>query len=217
MAVKNSLGVTVTATTDASDFNPTRQGVSTQVSDSMITHIPQLNRNITDLAKLSELHVIARNSCGAYGGGISLWEGSNPRVWSNTLVQNQGPLGGGGIYLTRSAGADLQRNILAFHSVGGGLVREPTALTPSFGCNDAWSNTPSNYLGVTNPTGTGGNFTQDPLFCYLGTLDLHLEATSPCATLLSPPGCNLVGALDVSCGPTRVRRGSWGSLKAGYR
>src|SRR5207253_1384101 len=44
--------VTVTATTDASDFNPTRQGVSTQVSDSLITHMPQLNRNITDLAKL---------------------------------------------------------------------------------------------------------------------------------------------------------------------
>ena len=166
---------------------------------------------------LIQSNVIARNSCGAYGGGISLWEGSNPRVWSNTLVQNQGPLGGGGIYLTRSAGADLQRNILAFHSVGGGLVRDASALTPTFGCNDAWSNAPSSYQGVPNPTGTGGNFAQDPLFCDLGTLDLHLEATSPCATLLSPPGCNLVGALDVSCGPTRVRRSSWGSLKAGYR
>jgi hypothetical protein len=62
-------GVTVTATTDASDFNPTRQGVSTQVSDSMITHIPQLNRNITDLAKLVP-QVIIPGSGGPSAGGM---------------------------------------------------------------------------------------------------------------------------------------------------
>lgn len=61
--------VTVTATTDASDFNPTRQGVSTQVSDSMITHIPQLNRNITDLAKLVP-QVAVQGSGGVSAGGM---------------------------------------------------------------------------------------------------------------------------------------------------
>ena len=62
-------GVTVTATTDASDFNPTRQGVSTQVSDSLITHIPQLNRNVTDLAKLVP-QVIIPGSGGPSAGGM---------------------------------------------------------------------------------------------------------------------------------------------------
>src|SRR4051812_11570027 len=62
-------GVTVTATTDASDFNPTRQGVSTQVSDSLITHMPQLNRNITDLAKLVP-QVIVQGSGGVSAGGM---------------------------------------------------------------------------------------------------------------------------------------------------
>jgi hypothetical protein len=62
-------GVTVTATTDASDFNPTRQGVSTQISDSLITHIPQLNRNITDLAKLVP-QVIIPSSGGPSAGGM---------------------------------------------------------------------------------------------------------------------------------------------------
>ena len=61
--------VTVTATTDASDFNPTRQGVSTQVSDSLITHMPQLNRNITDLAKLVP-QVVIPSSGGPSAGGM---------------------------------------------------------------------------------------------------------------------------------------------------
>jgi hypothetical protein len=60
--------VTVTATTDASDFNPTRQGVSTQVSDSLISHMPQLNRNITDLAKLVP-QVVIPSSGGPSAGG----------------------------------------------------------------------------------------------------------------------------------------------------
>src|SRR4051812_2675349 len=61
--------VTVTAATDAADFSPTRQGVSTQVSDTMITHLPQLNRNITDLAKLVP-QVITPPSGGASAGGM---------------------------------------------------------------------------------------------------------------------------------------------------
>ena len=61
--------VTVTATTDASDFNPTRQGVSTQVSDSLISHLPQLNRNITDMAKLVP-QVMVQSSGGVSAGGM---------------------------------------------------------------------------------------------------------------------------------------------------
>jgi hypothetical protein len=61
--------VTVTATTDANDINPTRQGVSTQISDSLISHLPQLNRNVTDLAKLVP-QVIIPSSGGPSAGGM---------------------------------------------------------------------------------------------------------------------------------------------------
>jgi Carboxypeptidase regulatory-like domain len=44
--------VQVIAASDAAIFSPTRQGVSTQVSDSLIQHLPQLTRNITDMVKL---------------------------------------------------------------------------------------------------------------------------------------------------------------------
>ena len=38
---------------EASTFSPSHQGVSTEVTDSLIRRIPQLNRNITDLVKLT--------------------------------------------------------------------------------------------------------------------------------------------------------------------
>src|SRR5439155_22679594 len=56
------------AVSDAAIFSPTRQGVSTQVSDSLITHMPQLNRNVTDMAKLVP-QVIQPSSGGVSAGG----------------------------------------------------------------------------------------------------------------------------------------------------
>ena len=46
-------GVVVSATTDAADFSATRQGVGTTIGDTLIRRIPTLNRDFTDLVKLS--------------------------------------------------------------------------------------------------------------------------------------------------------------------
>ena len=61
--------VLVVASSDASVFSPTRQGVSTQVSDTLVSHMPQLNRNITDLAKLVP-QVISPPTGGSSAGGM---------------------------------------------------------------------------------------------------------------------------------------------------
>ena len=45
--------VTVSGSAQASTFSPAHQGVSTEVTDSLIRRIPQINRNITDLVKLT--------------------------------------------------------------------------------------------------------------------------------------------------------------------
>ena len=37
----------------AQDISPTKEGVSTQISDTLISRIPLLNRSFTDLAKLT--------------------------------------------------------------------------------------------------------------------------------------------------------------------
>ncbi len=73
-------GVEIRASAIASqDISPTKQGVSTQISDTLISRIPLLNRSFTDLAKLSPQ--VTRSckegspansgaySCGASAGG----------------------------------------------------------------------------------------------------------------------------------------------------
>jgi hypothetical protein len=68
--------VRVTATADASDFSPTRQGVGTQVSDTLVSRLPLLTRNFTDLVKLTPQvsrpcseNTSGQTSCGASVAG----------------------------------------------------------------------------------------------------------------------------------------------------
>jgi carboxypeptidase family protein/TonB-dependent receptor-like protein len=60
--------VTVSGQAQASTFSPAHQGVSTEVTDSLIRRIPQLNRNLTDLVKLTP-QVIIPTSGGPSAGG----------------------------------------------------------------------------------------------------------------------------------------------------
>lgn len=68
--------VTVTAAGNASDFSPTRQGVGTQLSDTLISRVPLLTRNFTDLVKLTPQvsrpcseNTSGESSCGASVAG----------------------------------------------------------------------------------------------------------------------------------------------------
>src|SRR4051812_2772205 len=60
--------VTVSGQAEASTFSPAHQGVSTEVTDTLIRRIPTLNRNLTDLVKLTP-QVIIPNSGGPSAGG----------------------------------------------------------------------------------------------------------------------------------------------------
>src|SRR5205823_4872573 len=60
--------VTVTGSTYNSTFSPSTQGVTFEVNDSLIRRIPQLNRNFTDLVKLTP-QVIIPTSGGPSAGG----------------------------------------------------------------------------------------------------------------------------------------------------
>ena len=60
--------VTVSGQAEAAVFSPSHQGVSTEVTDSLIRRIPQLNRNITDLVKLTP-QVSVPSSGGPTAGG----------------------------------------------------------------------------------------------------------------------------------------------------
>ena len=60
--------VTVSGQADASTFSPAHQGVSTEVTDSLIRRIPTINRNLTDLVKLTP-QVSQPSSGGPSAGG----------------------------------------------------------------------------------------------------------------------------------------------------
>ncbi|MFL5614233.1 MAG: TonB-dependent receptor domain-containing protein [Gemmatimonadaceae bacterium] len=60
--------VTVSGQAQASTFSPAHQGVSTEVTDSLIRRLPTLNRNLTDLVKLTP-QVLIPTSGGPSAGG----------------------------------------------------------------------------------------------------------------------------------------------------
>ena len=60
--------VTIAATAEAGEFSPTRQGVGTTIGDTLIRRMPLLNRNFTDLVKLTP-QVINPGSGGSSAGG----------------------------------------------------------------------------------------------------------------------------------------------------
>lgn len=161
-------------------------------------------------------NVVANNSCAAYGGGVTAWVGSTPQMTQDTIVLNQALLGGGGVYVIRGAFPVCAADIVAFNPSGGGIVVADASSAKSLSCSDTFGNQPADYGGLPDPTGIAGNFSSDPIFCDLATLDFGLSASSPCASANSPPGCGRVGALDVACVPTAVRRMTWGQVKAGY-
>jgi hypothetical protein len=66
-------------------------------------------------------------------------------------------------------------------------------------------------------TGVDGNISDDPEFCDVPVLDFTLDSISPCAPGNSPPGCSLIGALDVGCGPIAIEATTWGQIKSTYR
>lgn len=162
-----------------------------------------------------ERNIIARNRSGHYGGGVTIWETSSPQLINNTIVSNTASLNGGGVYVTRSSHPALTGNIIA-DSQGNGMHLADASSSVSMGCNDVWGNSPANYAGLPDGTGINGNISDDPRFCDLANFDLRIDESSPCAAPNSPPGCGLIGALGVGCGPIAVESTTWGGIKARY-
>jgi len=160
-------------------------------------------------------NVVARNKAGAYAGGVTIWEGSAPSVESNTIVYNEAPLGGRGIYITRGSHVDMLRTIVAFNTNGGVGIGLDSSVQPT--CGDVYGNAIANWDGMPDPTGTNGNIALDPLFCDPAQDVYTLATTSPCAAAHSPGSCGLIGARDVACGATPNRPATWGAFKARYR
>ncbi|MEZ4655484.1 MAG: FlgD immunoglobulin-like domain containing protein [Candidatus Eisenbacteria bacterium] len=85
-------------------------------------------------------------------------------------------------------------------------------------CNDVWGSAVIDWADLTDPAGTGGNFSANPLFCGGDGADGFLvDAASPCLPGNHPDGadCGTVGALGQGCdssadapGPGETTHGS---------
>jgi hypothetical protein len=124
------------------------------------------------------------------------------------------------------AGRSLMGPSTVIYLRAGGEVRN-TIVTANDGaaCLGPVSVSCSNFFGnalgdVIPGTDAGGNFSVDPMFCFLAPPggQWHIRADSPCAPGNHPDGdsCGLIGGRDVGC-LTAVEQARWGDVKALYR
>jgi len=84
-------------------------------------------------------------------------------------------------------------------------------------CSNLYGNEGGDFVDcLEGANGVDGNFSADPFFCDAAAGDYALRPDSPCAPD-GNPGCGLIGALDVGCGPSPVVSMGWGRLKACWR
>jgi predicted outer membrane repeat protein len=148
------------------------------------------------------------------GGAILCIDGGATQVRNCTFWGNGAARNGGTIAVWYGAAPILTNNIIAAATQAGGVFC--SSGDPTFSCNDAWANLGGDYVGCPDPTGSGGNISQDPRLCDPENGDFHLAADSPCASQNNPE-CGQIGLYPVACGPTPVAERSWGALKSMFR
>ncbi len=144
--------------------------------------------------------VISGSQTLLFGGALNLTTVTTATLANLTVVDNDCPAGGAGIY-SSGTGLSLGNSISAFNTGGTGTANGVYAGggSATFSCNDVFGNDGSQYGGVDDPTGTDGNISVDPLFCDLAGGDYRVAEASPCAPDQSG-GCGLIGALEAGCG-----------------
>jgi hypothetical protein len=111
-------------------------------------------------------NLIANNTAGTSGAGVRLRD-VTATLTNNTIVGGQGE-GADGIYASEEYGETtltVTNNIITGQAYGmriNDTMIDPVSATISY--NNVWGNTTANYSGLTDPTGTNGNISLDPLF-----------------------------------------------------
>lgn len=145
--------------------------------------------------------VFTGNTTDGVGGGLVCEGYSDPLVTSCTFVGNSAMNGGGGIASTSDSYPTLRNCIIAYSTTGLAVQCDATS-SVTFSCSDLYGNIGGDWVGcAAGQEGVSGNFSEAPLFCDYLNGDFHLAENSPCA---NAPGCGLVGALPVGCGPLAV-------------
>jgi parallel beta helix pectate lyase-like protein len=134
---------------------------------------------------------------GANGGGVRMVRASSSAISGTTVVANTAAIAGAGIRLEASSprisGCLIGSNRALSGQVGG--VFFDATSQPVLDHNDAFANLDTNYQARSDPTGTNGNISRDPMFRDFSTLDLRLSEGSPAVDAGAPdsPSVDLTG------------------------
>ena len=155
-------------------------------------------------------HVVVTDNTAAWGGGLCVRWSDDTVVRNSTFVGNTATSGGGalyiedvdgwllqvsatgntspsgsGLYLTNTGDLEVTNTVFAHNLEGSGVYHNGASLqTWSF--NDVYGHAGGEYQGMTDPTGTDGNLSADPLFVDAASGDLQLQAGSPCIDAGNP-------------------------------
>ena len=97
---------------------------------------------------------------------------SSLTITNNTILDN----GSYGIYCG-SGSSTIANTIIAFNYSG--IGRDASA-NVALRCNCVYRNPQADYTGLTDPTGTDGNFSADPRFASASYGEMHIQPDSPC-------------------------------------
>ena len=155
--------------------------------------------------KILRTLVVGNNADATIGTGGGVYcQGGSPSIESCTVIQN-GALLAAGITMGNAVNAAIARSIVAFNVGQSGIACSGVV---GVSCSDVFGNDGGDAIcGID----LGNNISLDPMFC----ADYSIASGSPCASSGSPPGCGLIGAMDVGCTDS-VAATTWGWIKGAY-
>jgi hypothetical protein len=161
--------------------------------------------------------IFSNNAVANDGGGMRC-EDSWVHLTNCTFYGNLTEGAGGGIALAGYSTAAIENTIISF-STYSEAISCLDGSSATLTCCDLYGNAGGNWVGcIAGQAESNGNISLDPLFCNALNHDFGLDAGSPCRPFSPPnPGCDLIGALPVSCGSTPTVTTTWGRIKSGYR
>lgn len=158
MLIKNSTGGTIYR--NFVQFNHAKHGGGIALKHAS----PQVTRN-----------VISNNFSTGYGGGIRIYDQSNPSIINNTISHNSALQNmGGGVEVENGSAPVFMNNIVSFTSAGSGFVVVGLS-SPVLSYNLFHQNMAGNYLNVAPGV---GDLTGDPAYIGGSPYNYHLTAFS---------------------------------------
>jgi predicted outer membrane repeat protein len=169
-------------------------------------------------SRVSLENCVVHNNHGAAMGGGAVFAGESPPVINGCTFALNVAEEGSGIWCHDHSWATIDNTVITF-GIGGQAISYGPMSYPEVACCNIYGNEGGDWTdGLAAELGVNGNISEDPLFCDPENGDFTLHEDSPCAPF-TPPNeeCDLIGAWPVGCGPTAVRMGTWGAIKAMYR